>query len=410
MGRTNTLRFHRRDELQLRRERGQHVHRRRRRLPRYGFRCVRAGTLTLQATGVARYTSVLITDSTAGDSVAFLDSTTKDYASNFTVVLDSGSAGITFAGTSSFATNSLNATTDRSIAVNGGVTATTGNLSFTANSGGATTGNFVGVDVQGNVTTTSDGAITITGTGGDQVTGSQFGVRVQATVSTGGLGNLTITGTGGASIGGNNYGVIVSGAAGIVSGKNGITSVGGFGGGTGILSANNYGVFVNNDAQISSTGTGVVNVSGTGGTSTGTANDGIRLSVATPTITSGGSQVSIQGTVGTGTAGVGVRLLNNATILSAGTSNLSITTDSLAVANTATVKAGTAGTNTLTIKQQTAGTLIDLGSTVDTTANTLEISSNELNRLFADAVLIGDGASGNISVTKRSPRPTSSPR
>ena len=149
---------------------------------------------------------MLITDSTAGDSVAFLDSTTKDYASNFTVVLDSGVGGDHVRRDvqlrDEFAERDDGPLDRRQRRGDGNDGQPVVHREF----GRGDDGNFVGVDVQGNVTTTSDGAITITGTGGDQVTGSQFGVRVQATVSTGGLGNLTITGTGGASIGGNNPG------------------------------------------------------------------------------------------------------------------------------------------------------------------------------------------------------------
>ena len=68
------------------------------------------------------------------------------------------------------------------------------------------------------------------------------------------------------------------------------------------------------------------------------------------------------------------------------------------------LNAGTSGT--VMLLTQTAGDAIDLGATVDTTANTLELSDAELDRVTAGTLNIGDINAGGITFSADITRPT----
>ncbi|MEQ1860137.1 MAG: DUF4394 domain-containing protein [Chthoniobacteraceae bacterium] len=76
--------------------------------------------------------------------------------------------------------------------------------------------------------------------------------------------------------------------------------------------------------------------------------------------------------------------------------DVTINADRLAIDGAAGVSA-TAGV--VTIVPVSAGRLIDLGSTTDAAANTLEISAVELSRFFTPLLRVGDFNSSNITVT-----------
>jgi uncharacterized repeat protein (TIGR01451 family) len=60
----------------------------------------------------------------------------------------------------------------------------------------------------------------------------------------------------------------------------------------------------------------------------------------------------------------------------------------------------TAGTGKVSIQQVTAGRLINLGSTTDVAANTLELSNAELNNILsASSISLGNGLAGSITVS-----------
>src|SRR5205085_5572165 len=118
--------------------------------------------------------------------------------------------------------------TGKNIAFSAGWTTHNGNLSFSANQQGtATTGNFIGIDVNNaTIQSTGSGTITLAGRGGTDASGSQSGVFVHGStgmIKGGNTGTAVIvTGSGGGSgTGGHNFGVQVD-----VSGS-AITSVGG---------------------------------------------------------------------------------------------------------------------------------------------------------------------------------------
>src|SRR4029079_9809937 len=58
-----------------------------------------------------------------------------------------------------------------------------------------------------------------------------------------------------------------------------------------------------------------------------------------------------------------------------------------------------AGAGTVALRPQTGGTAIDLGSTTDAAAGTLQLSDAELDRITAGMLQIGDLAAGPIVVS-----------
>ncbi|MFM8600207.1 MAG: filamentous hemagglutinin N-terminal domain-containing protein, partial [Mycobacterium sp.] len=128
-----------------------------------------------------------------------------------------------------------------SIAVNAAVSAT-GDLLLDADTGVQLAGNFTGLAIGANLSTTaaSNGSITLRGRGGNNAAGGQIGVNVASGVSVapGGSGFLDVEGTGGNSVGATNLGVRVYGT--LTSGSGNLT-VTGLAGGAG-ASTNNDGI------------------------------------------------------------------------------------------------------------------------------------------------------------------------
>ena len=95
------------------------------------------------------------------------------------------------------------------IAVNSVISAA-GDLLLDADTGAQLTGNFTGLAITANLSTTagSNGNIILRGRGGNNSAGSQIGVNIATglTVTAGGTGTVLIEGTGGASVGYTNNG------------------------------------------------------------------------------------------------------------------------------------------------------------------------------------------------------------
>ncbi len=105
---------------------------------------------------------------------------------------------------------------------------------------------------------------------------------------------------------------------------------------------------------------------------------------------------------------VRILLTGNDTLLTVG-NNLSLDTDNVIFSADKMNIANTITAGVVTLRPESTadtGDKIDLGSTVDTTANTLELSNTELNRITATTLIIGDNNSGNISVTANTVNPT----
>ncbi|MCY2983820.1 MAG: Ig-like domain-containing protein, partial [Planctomycetota bacterium] len=157
--------------------------------------------------------AVSIVDSGAGSSVTF--GTSVNYFASFTVALTNAAAGsITFAAPTNFVddfgTPTLSASTTKNIVVNAGVSTVNGSLTLSANQQAtATTGTFVGVDLNSATVKTTGGALSIAGKGGAT---SGVGVLVRGTgvVETTGTSSITVTGATGAS---SSFGIQLAGTS-----------------------------------------------------------------------------------------------------------------------------------------------------------------------------------------------------
>jgi hypothetical protein len=135
------------------------------------------------------------------------------------------------------------------------------------------------------------------------------------------------------------------------------------------------GVFLNRASAITSTGTGNVTVTGSG--------------IGAPTASNG----------------LGILLIpvaNTTTQISSAGGNVTLIADKMnlnATAADTTEVVSTTGSGIVTLKPLTAAVAINLGSTVDTTASTLELSTAELDNVTAGTLAIGDAASGAINVS-----------
>src|SRR5581483_233097 len=125
---------------------------------------------------------------------------------------------------------------------------------------------------------------------------------------------------------------------------------------------------------------------------------GITTNGAAITVTSGGAltvgqNVAAGSGVVTLTAGANSLLTNNAAISGTG---VSVIADRMALSG-GTIASGAQAT---ILRQVTNGRLIDLGSTTDVAANTLELSNAELNAITSTfRITVGDANSGNITIT-----------
>ena len=123
------------------------------------------------------YTNVRVTDAAAGTTVTFEDRGTSVYAQGIEVALSHGCGRVTFDGTSDFGDNRLAVSADSGITVSPGAVVRTGVAAITLDgndTAGTETGDFIGVDVEGNVTTV-DGDVRIAGRGGDAAAGWRYG-------------------------------------------------------------------------------------------------------------------------------------------------------------------------------------------------------------------------------------------
>jgi hypothetical protein len=318
-----------------------------------------------------------------GDDAVTVNSLQASLPGGFTITGGTGTDTATI-NTDIVATVSgaVDITVSQNIALTSGssITAVNGGITLLANSGGAVTGDFVGIDLNNaDITTSGTGAISLTGTGGN--TAGDFGIDIRngSTVTSTGTaataGGITLSGTGqaggndgvhvtgaGASVGSVNgnisiignssatdgvqvtvgavvestgttgdaatiriigngiqEGVEVSGANAVVRSVAGNIDVDGTG--TGTTDSDNIGVHVIDGGVIQSTGSAIVDVMGTGGNAVDTG-DGVRVSAANSAITTsstGNIIVNGQGGSGSGQFNRGVRVQGGGTISSTGT-------------------------------------------------------------------------------------------
>ncbi len=278
------------------------------------------------------------------------------------------------------------------------LTATDGNIFLSANQQTqATSGSFFGIDVfGGSVTTSGTGTVTLLGRGGD--TGiTQIGVRVDGGGFVSGASTM-VTGTGGASSGVANWGVYVSGFPNnsTITSTGGNVTVNGTGGGVS-GSSQNIGVRVVNGGTVTADGTGAVNIVGTGGV--GSSSHGVEVA-ASPTadigqITTNAGALSINATAANSSS-MAVRVGANGRLATGSGANLTVTADTVFIDSTS--GAVDAGAGTATFLTRTAGRAIGLGSG-SVAGVALGFASDELNRVTAGTLVIGDATAGNITIS-----------
>jgi autotransporter-associated beta strand protein len=316
-------------------------------------------SLTLQASGIARYSTLInVTDASganANATVTFSDSGINNYTNNFTINLSNAAAGqITFNGNSNFGSFNLNATTTsdilvsvtsvsstsgvialtaaRSITVSGESTISTvdGGITLSANQQASQThGSFTGIDIDtAAIETSGTGNITLLGRGGDM--GSNNGVLitgafVQSSASGASAGTVTITG----SVGGdsNNYGVRISDNFSAVVSDSGDIDITGTCTSTG---STNAGVYVADSGFVESSGTGpdAANITIVGTTTSGADdNAGVYFfgEEAATGVSAVDGNISITGNgSGTGQSCDGIRVQDLGTAITTGTGNISL--------------------------------------------------------------------------------------
>jgi hypothetical protein len=329
-------------------------------------------------------------------------------------------------------------TTARDITLVAGASITTadGGIALTANQQATrTSGNFVGIVVDGATITSSGAAVSLSGRGGTDTGGNGFnsGVVVSsagAKVSGGGAGTaVNIQGLGGGAaddVNGGNYGVYVTRGlvTSIGSGAVIVNGTGGSSNSTGQFTEGfNRGVFVSGGGTITSGGGNVV-VTGTGGSGS-FRNVGVELDTA-GVITTGGGNLSVTGSGGGGLSiSDGVRI-QSAQIAATGTGTLTIegavtsgNSCGLAVGFSSAVKTAnnaaltlitdctaldvdgiSAGAGTVTLRPRTAGTAIEVGGfdVPNGSPPVFGVQDYELNSITAGAINIGDINSGPITI------------
>ena len=317
--------------------------------------------------------------------------------------ITAGNAGnVIVQGTGS---NSSDSAGVRVAGVSGLITSTTGTVQVTGQGGNSSTSAAYGVWVdRGTITSglNGGGSVTVTGLGGNSPGGSNDGVvvesiEVQAAKITSGGGTVQVQGTAGNGAGGSNIGVLIA-AGGEISAapENPLTITGTGGQGVG---GGNLGVLIR--GVVNSTAKNVT-IIGTGGEAA--SSTGILVDQATVTV-GGTSVLRFQGTgaANGALAFVAGQPSSTTAISHTGTGRIEIVADTVDIGSTATI---TTSLGSVTLVPTTAGRAINLGSTVNTTNGTLELSDAELDRITAGGMQIGDPNSGPITFSSPITRAT----
>ena len=118
------------------------------------------------------------------------------------------------------------------------------------------------------------------------------------------------------------------------------------------------------------------------------------------TVTTKDGDINVTGTGGNGTDNAGFNLAptGTGTLQTTGNGNVFVNADTINIRPTAAA-AINVGTHAVTLRQKTNGTAVNLGSVVDSTPNTVELSNAELARVTAGTINVGDAGSGAITVS-----------
>lgn len=293
---------------------------------------VSGAVLTVTATGMSTFSTIIITDSQTGNAVTFNTSGSNVYADHITITLDDTPGAVTFNGSSSFSgSNALTVTTSGYISFTSGASLTTvdGSLSLEANMQ-ATSRDFAFSGIMVNNATvqiTGTGVLTMRGKGGSTGSKASYlnkGIAVinEGQVIGGTAGTTTIEGRGYTGVSGTieGQGVLVHSlgsatTASRISSNGSNVSVKGYGSNNtsaGSSSEVNAGVVLGGPSMIADTqggiisagGSGTVTITGYGGTTANptatryTNSFGVYMAGSATSITSGGGAVSVTGTAG----------------------------------------------------------------------------------------------------------------
>ena len=283
---------------------------------------------------------------------------------------------------------------------------------------GGSGGDTRGVLITGGATmvTSITGAITIAGTAGTGEGDNMSGIDLRdggQVVSTGtgpGAAAITLLGTGGDhSVASYNCGVIVSCTdsnytfgAGISTIDGPISLTGTGGSGESML----IGVFIGDGTSVTASGTGRITLTGTGGNGLHPASAGVHIFGAhanghASRVTVADGDLTITGTA-QHRGSADVFLEEPAFVGTTGKGRIALLGDSMKL--TGTVQARE---SEVFIRPRTAGVRINLGSILGPTAGTLELSQDEMEKITAGTLHIGDGESGAV-ITSMPLSPTGS--
>lgn len=287
--------------------------------------------------------------------------------------------------------------------IGGLITSTTGTVQVTGQGGNGSFSFDVGVWVDAGTITSgmNGGSVTVSGLGGTSPGGINHGVYVHSSVAKTGLitsggGALQVTGQAGNGADGGNMGVVIGTGGEITAPADNSLSITGTGGQG--ASGANIGVLIL--GKLNSTEQNIT-VLGTGGE--GASSYGIGIDQATITIADAGN-LRLQATATT--AGVLSFLVGHPSTSTAishtGTGRIEIAADTVQIESTATI---TNSLGIVSLTSTTAGRNINLGSTVNSTSNTLELSDLELDRITAQTLQIGDPNSGPVTFSAAITRP-----
>jgi hypothetical protein len=333
---------------------------------------------------------------------------------------------------STLGTGAILLTSSRNIKLNSGSNLKTvnGGITLLANDGGATAGDFIGVEAdKATISTSGTGAISITGYGGNDVLTSEHhgvylhsGTTVSSSASGTDAGTITINGTAGAGIN-DNHGVFIDGAATNVTSTDGTIDI------TGSTDAGS-GFVLSDKAELISDGTGVTaaeilihgsttaDQAGTLITSlvqstdgaisiTGDSTGGGAASTGTLIQTSAGQVVTTNGTItinGTSNGADGIEITSEALVSATDTGAIELLGESTGSGSginlDATLKSKT-GTITLTAEDDI---LLGSSALIGSTSGTVTLTADNAAGSNGDPITMNDGAlinagSGEINLT-----------
>jgi hypothetical protein len=376
--------------------------------------------LTSAEIGLITAGCLTIGNSTTGN-IAVTAAITRPANSNLVLIANNTSSCISVGAALSVSGSGSISMSGRNIVVTGNITSQAGDITLYGNGGGSyQAGSFDGVCISGstvNVNTTS-GNITIDGRGASG--GAFHGINTTSSIIyTGSAGNILLSGVSGNTSSPYAHGIVV-GFSNIIS-NDGSIVLNGYSCGT---SHSEYGVSLY--GNVSSVGNGAITITGNSGsgaavnqfgvviwdgsklatangaisitgTTCGTASDGVRNSgfytTDTNCITAGGiGSITVIGKTNQANQ-FGIELLGTLSTFKTAGGAITLSGDKMNLSTS--VNATMAGN--VTIQPLTSGKQINLGGA--DSDNTLGLLQSEISQIKAGTLIIGNIASGNITIS-----------